>query len=138
MRELLASYTRKDFRIDTFRSGGPGGQHQNKTASGVRITHLESGLVAECRETKHQAQNKRIAFRRLSHKIKAWWAEKLGLSAKERRTEGEVIRSFHAVDNRVKDRASGFTQSFSEAVDDLTDMIEARRRAVGGTDQQNP
>lgn len=44
MRQLIFSARRKDFRIDVFRSGGPGGQHQNKTSSGVRITHLHSGL----------------------------------------------------------------------------------------------
>lgn len=50
MKELLFSLTKKDFRIETFRSGGKGGQHQNKTDSGVRIVHLESGAVGESRE----------------------------------------------------------------------------------------
>ena len=55
-------------------SSGPGGQHQNKTDSGVRITHIESGAVGECRNTKSQHQNKKIAFTRLveSSKFKMW------------------------------------------------------------------
>lgn len=39
-RTLIASYTRKDFRVDVFCTGGPGGQNQNKNQNGVRITHL--------------------------------------------------------------------------------------------------
>ncbi len=73
-KELLFSITRKDFRIDTFRSGGKGGQHQNKTESGVRITHFDSGAVGESREERSQLQNKRNAFRRLieSKRFKTW------------------------------------------------------------------
>lgn len=79
-KELLFSLTKKDFRIDTFRSGGKGGQHQNTTDSGVRITHIESGAVGECREERKQLQNKKIAFQRMTetkefqlwHKRKAW------------------------------------------------------------------
>jgi protein subunit release factor B len=61
----LLSLTKKDFRIDTFTSGGPGGQHQNKVATGVHITHMATGLSAESRTEKSQARNKKIAFTRL-------------------------------------------------------------------------
>ena len=57
--ELLFSITKKDFEIQTFRSGGKGGQHQNKTDSGVRIIHRDSGARAESREERSQARNKR-------------------------------------------------------------------------------
>ena len=70
----LLSITKKDLRVDTFCSGGAGGQHQNKTASGVRITHLASGAVGESRSERSQLQNKRLALRRLSQtkKFKTW------------------------------------------------------------------
>ena len=73
-KKLLFSITKNDFRIDTFRSGGKGGQHQNKTNSGVRITHIASGAVGECREHRSQHQNKQEAFMRLvnSEKFKKW------------------------------------------------------------------
>ncbi|MFV1988136.1 MAG: peptide chain release factor-like protein [Gemmatimonadota bacterium] len=58
--ELLA-----ECRVDTFRSGGAGGQHQNKTESGVRLTHLPTGLVATARESRSQHQNRRVALTRL-------------------------------------------------------------------------
>jgi len=70
----LLTLTKKDFRIDTFTSGGKGGQHQNKVATGVRITHIESGISAEARDTRSQKRNKDNAFRRLVNKpeFKNW------------------------------------------------------------------
>jgi protein subunit release factor B len=72
--KLLFSVGRKDFDIETFRSGGKGGQNQNKVESGVRIRHLESGCVAESREERSQGQNKRKAFLKLvnSDKFRSW------------------------------------------------------------------
>jgi len=73
-RELLFSVGKGDFIIQTFRSGGKGGQHQNTTNSGVRIIHKESNSVAECRETRHQRRNIKIAFEKLvnSEKFRMW------------------------------------------------------------------
>jgi protein subunit release factor B len=70
----LVTVTKKDLIVETFRSGGKGGQHQNKTSSGVRIKHPDSGAVAECRENREQSVNKKIAFRRLvsSDKFQNW------------------------------------------------------------------
>jgi protein subunit release factor B len=74
MKEKLFSLTKKDFEIQTFRSGGKGGQHQNKVESGVRIVHRESGAVGESREQRSQLQNKKTAFIRLTEhpKFKVW------------------------------------------------------------------
>jgi protein subunit release factor B len=74
MKELLFSVTKKDFDIQYFCTGGPGGQSQNKTASGVRIVHKDSGAVAESREERQQHQNLKIAFKRLtsSKKFQLW------------------------------------------------------------------
>ena len=54
--------------VDTFRAGGPGGQHQNKTESAVRLRHLPTGLVAICRAERSQYQNKATCLRRLREK----------------------------------------------------------------------
>jgi protein subunit release factor B len=72
--QLLFSVTKKDFRIDTFRAGGKGGQNQNKTESGVRVTHIESGAVGEARDSRDQGTNKANAFKRCieSKKFKSW------------------------------------------------------------------
>lgn len=74
MRNKLFSLSKKDFLIQTFRSGGKGGQHQNKTDSGVRIKHIETGLTGESRTHSSQFQNKKEAFKRLvnSKKFQLW------------------------------------------------------------------
>lgn len=66
IRELILSVTLQDCDVQTFRSGGPGGQHQNKTSSGVRIIHRASGARGESREERSQLHNKRTAFRRMT------------------------------------------------------------------------
>jgi peptide chain release factor 2 len=58
-----------DLRRDTFRSGGPGGQHQNKTESGVRYTHLPTGIAAESRSERSQHKNDDMALKMLKAKL---------------------------------------------------------------------
>jgi protein subunit release factor B len=52
-------------RVETFRAGGPGGQHQNKTESGVRLTHLPTGISVTARESRSQHRNRKTALARL-------------------------------------------------------------------------
>ena len=63
-RELLA-----ECRVDTFRSGGKGGQHQNVTDSGVRLTHLPTGTVVASRRERSQHRNRQIALERLRRRL---------------------------------------------------------------------
>lgn len=66
--------TISDFKVQTFKSGGKGGQHQNKTESGVRIIHERSGAIGESRNHRSQDANKKEAFKRLSNSMvfKKW------------------------------------------------------------------
>lgn len=70
----LFSVSMKDCQLQTFCTGGAGGQNQNKNQKGVRIVHKPSNAVGEGREYKSQLQNKKAAFRRLadSKEFKLW------------------------------------------------------------------
>lgn len=125
MKELIVSYGPKDFRIDTFRCGGPGGQHQNKTDSGVRITHIPTGIVTECRETRSQHQNKSIAFKKIAKLILAWH-KRNEYVAPDKPTD--TVRTYHAVENRVKDHTTGDKSTYTEVMKDISNMLESRHR----------
>jgi protein subunit release factor B len=91
-RELLFTVGKNDLEVQTFRAGGKGGQKQNKTETGVRIRHRDSGAVAESREARTQLENKRIAWRRLQEtpEFRTWFRKKVAessLTASERREQ---------------------------------------------------
>jgi protein subunit release factor B len=73
-KQLLFSITKKDLKRDTFRCGGNGGQNVNRRETGVRFTHIESGATGQSCDERSQAQNEKIAFRRLANSpvLKNW------------------------------------------------------------------
>lgn len=73
-KEILFTLTKKDFIVQTYKGSGPGGQHRNKTETGVRIIHPVSGARTENCDCKSQQQNKEKAFRKLveSKEFKSW------------------------------------------------------------------
>jgi len=115
-KELLFSVTKKDFRIDTFRAGGKGGQKQNKTSSGVRITHIESGAVGESREERSQHLNKEIAFKRCveSEPFKKW----------HKRKTAELLMDKQMIEKRVNQSMSSKYIKEEVRVDDEWEEVE--------------
>ena len=114
-----------DLRIDTYRSGGKGGQHLNKTDSAVRITHIPTGIVVQCQDERSQHSNKDKAMRMLAARL-------LELKMEEREKElariqgvqqdigwGSQIRSYVFQPYRlVKDHRTNFEMGNIDAVMD--------------------
>ncbi len=68
-KQQMSVRLREEVEITTFRAGGPGGQHQNKTESGVRLKHLPTGIVVIAREHRSQIKNRLAAWQRLLEKL---------------------------------------------------------------------
>ena len=127
----------KDLEIDTYRSGGAGGQHVNKTDSAVRITHIPTGIVVQCQNERSQHANKETAMNMLMSKLVALKLQKQKeeLEAirgeKAENTWGSQIRSYvFCPYTMVKDHRTGLETGNVDAVMDgaIQDFIEAYLR----------
>ena len=106
-RRHILSVTLADCEVQTFRSGGKGGQNQNKRDTGVRIIHPPSGARGEARDERSQLQNKKTAFRRM--------AESSAFRAWVRRQSGADAQTIAAVEREMwPDRVSVETQENGE------------------------
>ncbi|MGN1043002.1 MAG: peptide chain release factor 1 [Christensenellales bacterium] len=124
----------KDLKVDTYRSGGAGGQHINKTDSAVRMTHLPTGIVVSCQDERSQIKNREKAMRVLKSRLYDFYqSQKDAEYAANRRTQvgtgdrSERIRTYNYPQGRVTDHRIGMTvYTLPQFLDgDMFAMIEA-------------
>jgi peptide chain release factor 2 len=137
----------EDLRVDTYRSGGAGGQHVNKTDSAVRLTHLPTGIVCACQAERSQHKNKARAMKMLRAKLlelelRKRDEEKARLTGEKKKIEwGSQIRSYVLQPYRlVKDHRTGHTMGNTDAVLDgeLDSFMQAFLLGKGGPSPGEP
>lgn len=124
-----------DLQIDTYRSGGAGGQHVNKTESAIRITHIPTGLVVECQDERSQYKNKDKAMKVLRSRLyERMVSEQNEAIASDRRAQvgtgdrSERIRTYNFPQGRMTDHRIGLTlykldQIMNGDIDEIIDAL---------------
>jgi len=121
--EVDVNLRNEDIRLDTYRSGGAGGQHANTTSSAVRITHLPTGIVIAIQDERSQHQNKAKALKILRAKLYERERSRQAAMRSELRQEqigsgdrSERIRTYNYPQGRVTDHRVGITQHSIENI----------------------
>ncbi|MEX1236648.1 MAG: peptide chain release factor-like protein, partial [Pseudomonadales bacterium] len=122
-----------DVRIDTYRASGAGGQHVNKTDSAIRLTHIPTGIVAQCQNQRSQHKNKDQAIKQLKAKLYEMEMHKRRLeqeAVEDNKMDiswGSQIRSYVLDSGRIKDLRTNVETSNTQGVldGDLDLFIEA-------------
>lgn len=132
--EVDVEISTADLQIDTYRAGGAGGQHVNKTESAIRITHIPTGTVVECQDERSQHKNKDRAMKILRSRIlEAENQKRADEIAGERKSQvgtgdrSERIRTYNFPQGRVSDHRIGLTLYRIDAImdGDLDEFIDA-------------
>ena len=130
-----------DIKMDVYRASGAGGQHVNKTSSAVRLTHIPTGIVAECQTERSQLQNREYAMRLLRSRLYEMEKQKRDSElANERKSQvgsgdrSEKIRTYNYPQGRITDHRIGLSifqmEDFLNGnLDEMLDSLIAADRA---------
>lgn len=121
----------EDLRVDTFRAGGPGGQHANMTDSAVRMTHLPTGLMVVCKDERSQIKNRARAMKILLARLYDHMQQEQDDERMEMRQtmvgtgdRSEKIRTYNYQDRRVTDHRIGLSlYQLDNVLDGSMDMV---------------
>ena len=140
--EVDIDIRKEDLQMDTFRSGGKGGQNVNKVETAVRITHIPSGIVVACQEERSQLQNRERSLKMLRAKLyDIQLAEKNRQRADLRRSmvatgdRSAKIRTYNFPQSRVTDHRIGFTshalpQILEGSLDEIIEALKLHDQTV--------
>ena len=118
---------RNKYKVEYTRGTGAGGQHKNKVETCVVITHLATGLQEKCEDQRSRAQNEKIAFERLTKRLKQIVIDKkleeLNDKRKEALEKNGTIRTYNFQRNTVKDHRTGKTANLKKVLDGNLKLI---------------
>ena len=130
-----------DIKMDVYRASGAGGQHVNKTSSAVRLTHIPTGIIAECQTERSQLQNREYAMKLLRSRLyEKEQAERNAKLANERKIQvgtgdrSEKIRTYNYPQGRITDHRIGMSiyqmdDFLNGNLDEMIDNLIAADRA---------
>lgn len=138
--DVEISINPSDLRVDTYRSGGAGGQHVNRTDSAVRITHIPTGVVVACQDERSQHKNRAKAMKILQSRLLAAQMEQQNQERSEKRKEqvgtgerAEKVRTYNFPQNRITDHQVDVTLknldvAIKGEIDAIIDALREKER----------